>query len=260
MTLLQSNENSATGDLWKVVDEVAAFYQREGVTEYWISPVEEEANTFQGPIWYSSCSRSLYFLAHVRYTDDIIWKRPDESASNVAQRVLGSESQEKNVMTVDSESNNSADFSKRKRPSKLTVAGFQGKKSLGNDLLPPTGRIGQEGIACVVCKKLGFTNGNSVIECQECHDMYHQKCHTPNISQNQVDPRSVWYCTKCSKLMRKIAAKAQATTPPSVSVPEKLSAIGKNPPSLKSPAADNPLGKMFSRFEATGAFGVSKSS
>ncbi|CDW60167.1 Integrator complex subunit 12 [Trichuris trichiura] len=215
MTLVQSNEKNATADLWKVVDEVAAFYQQNGFTEYWVSPAEDDMNTFQGTAWKQEKPFPLK-------------KRPDESASNVAQRAVESGSQEKNVTIIDSESSSSADLSKRKRPSKLSVAGFQGKKSLGSDVLPPTGRIGQVGIACVVCKKLGFTNGNSVIECQECHDMYHQK--------------------------------AQATTPPSVSVPEKLSAMGKNPPSLKSSAADNPLGKMFSRFEATGAFGYCSTS
>uniref|UniRef100_A0A5S6QK74 Integrator complex subunit 12 n=1 Tax=Trichuris muris TaxID=70415 RepID=A0A5S6QK74_TRIMR len=248
MTLLQSDDSSVVDDLWKVVDEVAAFYQREGVTEYWVSPAEEELNPQQGAV--RKQEKSLLGPRK---------EKSDEAVAVAAQRLLPSEAQFKAVPAADNESSNSFDLSKRKQPAKLTIPGVPVKKSLGDDLLPTTGRIGQEGIACVVCRKLGFTSGNSVIECQECHDMYHQKCHTPNIPQNQVDPRYVWYCSKCSKLMRKIAAKALATAASSSSPQEKLSGIGKSAPSRKSPSADNPLGKMFSRFEATGAFGYSTS-
>ena len=30
------------------------------------------------------------------------------------------------------------------------------------------------GLACVVCKKMDVAAGNNLIECQECHNLYHQ--------------------------------------------------------------------------------------
>ena len=30
------------------------------------------------------------------------------------------------------------------------------------------------GLACVVCKKMDVSAGNQLIECQECHNLYHQ--------------------------------------------------------------------------------------
>lgn len=40
--------------------------------------------------------------------------------------------------------------------------------------------------------------GNSLVECLECHSMYHQNCHSPPITDiNLNDPRIVWYCRNC---------------------------------------------------------------
>lgn len=33
------------------------------------------------------------------------------------------------------------------------------------------------GLACVICKQIGFAQGNQLVECQECHNLYHQECH-----------------------------------------------------------------------------------
>ena len=30
------------------------------------------------------------------------------------------------------------------------------------------------GLACIVCKKMDVAAGNQLIECQECHSLYHQ--------------------------------------------------------------------------------------
>ncbi|KAL1130178.1 hypothetical protein AAG570_013116 [Ranatra chinensis] len=45
---------------------------------------------------------------------------------------------------------------------------------------------------------------NRLIECSECHCLYHQECHVPNITDMDVnDPRVVWYCVNCSKSVAK---------------------------------------------------------
>ncbi|XP_036359186.1 integrator complex subunit 12 isoform X1 [Octopus sinensis] len=64
------------------------------------------------------------------------------------------------------------------------------------------------GIACVNCQQFEVTSGNQLIECQECHNLYHQECHKPPvIGQDVNDPRFVWYCTRCVKSLEKMATK-----------------------------------------------------
>ncbi|PIK40383.1 putative integrator complex subunit 12 [Apostichopus japonicus] len=60
------------------------------------------------------------------------------------------------------------------------------------------------GLACVVCKKMDVSAKNQLIECQECHNLYHQFCHKPAaVDTDANDPRLVWYCAKCQRNMRK---------------------------------------------------------
>lgn len=65
------------------------------------------------------------------------------------------------------------------------------------------------GIACVVCNKIDVAAGNQLVECTECHNLYHQECHKPPITDRDVsDPRNIWYCVKCKKNMEKISKKS----------------------------------------------------
>jgi len=42
--------------------------------------------------------------------------------------------------------------------------------------------------------------GNRLIECCECHELYHQECHKPTIGDKEVDdPRHTWYCSSCKQ-------------------------------------------------------------
>jgi len=52
--------------------------------------------------------------------------------------------------------------------------------------------------SCHACKTSRVELGNSLVECLECHYMYHQNCHTPPIKNlNLDDPRIAWYCAEC---------------------------------------------------------------
>lgn len=45
---------------------------------------------------------------------------------------------------------------------------------------------------------------NCLIECHECHNYYHQICHKPPMTNKDIhDPRFLWYCTQCSRRMKK---------------------------------------------------------
>ncbi|CAG2165090.1 unnamed protein product [Oppiella nova] len=90
------------------------------------------------------------------------------------------------------------------------------------------------GLACVHCKQIDIAPGNQLVECQECHNLYHQECHKPPLLDLDVsDPRFVWYCAKCQKTMKKIAVK-----------PAKSSAKG--PPPAPTAALPVPQSKEYS--------------
>lgn len=47
---------------------------------------------------------------------------------------------------------------------------------------------------------MSFGAKNRLVECSECHLLYHQECHKPPITENEInDPRLVWYCSECTK-------------------------------------------------------------
>lgn len=104
----------------------------------------------------------------------------------------------------------------------------------GSKVREGTGQSGEEttmddfalelGLACVVCMKMDVSAKNQLIECQECHNLYHQFCHKPPATDADAsDPRLVWYCAKCQRNMRKSVDKKPTK---SVSSPTDLSPMG----------------------------------
>ncbi|CAG4937814.1 integrator complex subunit 12 [Colias croceus] len=53
----------------------------------------------------------------------------------------------------------------------------------------------QEDLTCVVCRQIAVQAGNRLVECDACHALYHQDCHKPVISDN--DMSSGWQCATC---------------------------------------------------------------
>ncbi|KAL1023808.1 hypothetical protein UPYG_G00046500 [Umbra pygmaea] len=69
------------------------------------------------------------------------------------------------------------------------------------------------GLACVVCRQVTLTSGNQLVECQECHNLYHQDCHKPQVTDKDVnDPRLVWYCARCTRQMKRMAQNTRKPT------------------------------------------------
>uniref|UniRef100_T1JLY1 Integrator complex subunit 12 n=1 Tax=Strigamia maritima TaxID=126957 RepID=T1JLY1_STRMM len=104
------------------------------------------------------------------------------------------------------------------------------------------------GLACVVCRSIDVTSGNQLVECQECHNLYHQECQKPPITDQDVnDPRLVWYCTKCAKTIKKLTTKTQksgkmspATTPKEIVI---------NKPLKTETPPPQPVPQLFKRSE-----------
>ncbi|KAJ8000766.1 hypothetical protein DPEC_G00183740 [Dallia pectoralis] len=91
------------------------------------------------------------------------------------------------------------------------------------------------GLACVVCRQMTVTSGNQLVECQECHNLYHQDCHKPQVTDKDVnDPRLVWYCARCTRQMKRMAQKTQK--PPQKPAPAVVSAA----PVMKDPLVKKP--------------------
>ncbi|XP_062430141.1 integrator complex subunit 12 isoform X2 [Rhea pennata] len=76
------------------------------------------------------------------------------------------------------------------------------------------------GLACVVCRQMTVTSGNQLVECQECHNLYHQDCHKPQAQKTQKPPQkpapavvSVAPAVK-DPLVKKPEIKLKLDTPP----------------------------------------------
>lgn len=92
--------------------------------------------------------------------------------------------------------------------------------------------------ACAVCKDFSSDKG-APVECQECHNMYHRECHQPPIShQDASDPRCVWYCSWCTKNMKKVAKQINSKSFQAASNPvqERISSLeSKNKAAFATP-------------------------
>lgn len=57
---------------------------------------------------------------------------------------------------------------------------------------------GLNDLTCCVCGDWAQGNGNKLMECHTCQNLYHQECHSPVISDEEAgDPRLVWNCSQC---------------------------------------------------------------
>uniref|UniRef100_A0A672M523 Integrator complex subunit 12 n=2 Tax=Sinocyclocheilus grahami TaxID=75366 RepID=A0A672M523_SINGR len=95
--------------------------------------------------------------------------------------------------------------------------------------------------------QMTVTSGNQLVECQECHNLYHQECHKPQVTDKDVnDPRLVWYCARCTRQMKRMAQKTQK--PPQKPAP----ALATAAPMLKDPLVKK--AELKPKPETTGSF------
>lgn len=69
-----------------------------------------------------------------------------------------------------------------------------------------------EDLHCLVCGRIDFGAKNRLIECAKCNALYHQECHTPQISDAELanDQESSWCCIACKCKAVKPAAAASS--------------------------------------------------
>ncbi|KAH0615899.1 hypothetical protein JD844_026516 [Phrynosoma platyrhinos] len=110
------------------------------------------------------------------------------------------------------------------------------------------------GLACVVCRQMTVTSGNPLVECQECHNLYHQDCHKPQVTDKEVnDPRLVWYCARCTRQMKKMAQKTQKPSQKPAPAVVSVAPVVKDPlikkPEIKQKLETTPAFLAFKRTE-----------
>ncbi|KAL3289667.1 hypothetical protein HHI36_023074 [Cryptolaemus montrouzieri] len=83
----------------------------------------------------------------------------------------------------------------------------------------------KEDLMCVVCNGMDVGARNQLLECSDCHALYHQDCHRPVVSlQDSFDS---WVCSNCKDLNKKSklysSASNNATPSTSQSIPSSTS-------------------------------------
>ena len=86
-----------------------------------------------------------------------------------------------------------------------TVQSGQGESEESNQSLDDNGDDNElsinmsmlgEDLTCVVCGQMDVVARNQLVECAECHSLYHQDCHRPPLLEIAEPP---WYCSACTK-------------------------------------------------------------
>lgn len=94
---------------------------------------------------------------------------------------------------------------KQQPPMVKPVVASKAPITITKPILVPSDDIDCTSLSCVVCKRVEQNTGNEIVECQECHSLYHQECHKPSLANENVkDPRFVWYCSTCTNKRKKV--------------------------------------------------------
>lgn len=139
--------------------------------------------------------------------DEIIKQKygPSKMLSNVLHKkymieepVLSDHSSSSSSKKSKSSSKHSSKSSKNSSPVNLPARDTPPEIIQSDDTLAL--EILEDDLTCVICKGMDVGARNRLVECVECHSLYHQECHVPHILDSQIDvPRVVWYCSNCTK-------------------------------------------------------------
>uniref|UniRef100_A0A1L8DCI5 Integrator complex subunit 12 n=2 Tax=Nyssomyia neivai TaxID=330878 RepID=A0A1L8DCI5_9DIPT len=74
-----------------------------------------------------------------------------------------------------------------------------------------------EELVCVVCRQVDVSFKNRLVECADCHSLYHQECHKPQISESDAnDQEDSWICVMCKskEISKEISKPPPIPSPP----------------------------------------------
>ncbi|CAG9772667.1 unnamed protein product [Ceutorhynchus assimilis] len=59
----------------------------------------------------------------------------------------------------------------------------------------------KDDLSCVICNKMDVGARNRLLECSDCHGLYHQECHNPSVGDEDV--MDTWTCSNCRSISTK---------------------------------------------------------
>lgn len=59
----------------------------------------------------------------------------------------------------------------------------------------------KEDLMCVICNGMDVGARNRLVECSDCHSLYHQECHQPGITEDSFEN---WVCFNCKEANKKL--------------------------------------------------------
>ncbi|XP_030756763.1 integrator complex subunit 12-like [Sitophilus oryzae] len=54
-------------------------------------------------------------------------------------------------------------------------------------------------LMCVICNKMDVGARNRLLECSDCHALYHQECHRPAVADEEM--LDTWTCSNCKSII-----------------------------------------------------------
>ncbi|BES94008.1 Hypothetical proteinD [Nesidiocoris tenuis] len=69
------------------------------------------------------------------------------------------------------------------------------------------------GVECSSCKECTFESSNDILVCDRCSKGFHQQCHSPPVSIEDLKIIAKWECSKCLSVSRKSSASPQPAPP-----------------------------------------------
>lgn len=58
----------------------------------------------------------------------------------------------------------------------------------------------KEDLMCIICKGMDVAAKNRLLECSDCHSLYHQECHRPVVTTEEAD--TTWFCLNCKEVKK----------------------------------------------------------
>lgn len=113
-----------------------------------------------------------------------------------------------------------------------------------------------EDLMCVICKLMDVSARNRLVECADCHSLYHQQCHKPQISETDAnDQENSWYCSSCKS--KTISKSSSTNSSPAKSSSSSSTNYESSSSSKKSSRNKSGSSKSGGGSGSTGAAGTS---
>ncbi|KAJ8923607.1 hypothetical protein NQ315_010186 [Exocentrus adspersus] len=59
----------------------------------------------------------------------------------------------------------------------------------------------KEDLMCIICNGMDVGARNRLLECSDCHSLYHQECHKPGVTEDSFEN---WVCYNCKEASKKL--------------------------------------------------------